>query len=240
MTAVLVIATALLLAGGAFFIAPWLWRRAGERRLAEAAARARAVVLSYDDGPGRSLTPRLLDLLASRNASASFFMLGRNAEASGDIVARALAEGHEVGSHSHDHSNAWKSWPGTVARDFAKGHRTMAALGAGGALFRPPYGKLTLLQWLIERRRGSRFAWWTVDSRDSWDRRPVSEVVAEVRQKGGGVVLMHDWDSYPHARGEPPHAEHLLSLTGAILDLAEEQRLKVMTLSELERLADRG
>lgn len=217
----------------AFFAVPWLWRKLEERRLAELCRARRAVVLSYDDGPGPALTPRLLDLLGQRGVKASFFMLGRNAAQAEALARRVIAEGHEVGSHSFDHSNAWKRDPLTVARDFDKGRAAMASLGAEGRFFRPPYGKLTIAQWLIERNRATRFAWWSVDSKDSWDRRPIADVTGEILAKGGGVVLMHDFDAYDAGDEGPPHPEHVLALTDAIIDCAEANGLKLMTLAEL-------
>lgn len=230
-TAVLI--AALLAITGGFLVLPWLWRRQAEQRLSAACAARRAIVLSYDDGPGQSLTPKLLDLLRSHNARANFFMLGSRAATRPDIVARAVAEGHEVGSHSFSHRNAWKTDPVTLARDFARGRRALAVAGADNRFFRPPYGKMTIAQWLLERQRGTRFAWWSVDSKDSWDRRPIDAVVREIRARQGGVVLMHDYDDYPAKEAGVSHAEHLLALTAAILETARQDGLQVMTLGEL-------
>lgn len=228
-----VLAVALLAMTSGFLVLPWLWRRRAEQRLAAACAARRAIVLSYDDGPGRTLTPKLLDLLQRHNARANFFMLGSRAATSPEIVARAVAEGHEVGSHSFSHRNAWKTDPVTLARDFARGRRTLAAAGADNRFFRPPYGKMTIAQWMLERRRGTRFGWWSVDSKDSWDRRPIDAVVGEIRARQGGVVLMHDYDDYP-ADSAVSHADHLLALTSAILETARADGMNVVTLGELE------
>ncbi len=217
----------------ALFILPWLWRKGEERRLAALCRARRAIILSYDDGPGSVLTPKLLSLLHDRSAKANFFMLGRHAAGNEAVVRQVIAAGHEVGSHSFAHSNAWKRDPFTVARDFDHGRTTMATLGAENIFFRPPYGKLTLIQWIVEARRGTRFAWWSVDSKDSWARRPIADVTAEITTKGGGVVLMHDFDDYSSGGHAISHVDHVLALTTAILDLAQANDMRVMTMGEL-------
>jgi peptidoglycan/xylan/chitin deacetylase (PgdA/CDA1 family) len=55
----------LVIAAGANFVAPHGFRKAQERLLRQRAAATRSLVLTYDDGPGATLTPRLLELLAS-------------------------------------------------------------------------------------------------------------------------------------------------------------------------------
>ena len=86
------------------------------RKRAESRLRARCrdrgvIVLTYDDGPGAELTPRLLQLLDEHEASATFFLLGVRAEACPDVVDRLVSSGHEVATHSHSHRNDWKTDP---------------------------------------------------------------------------------------------------------------------------------
>src|SRR3989454_6018548 len=68
---------------------------------------ARRVALTFDDGPDRDWTPRVLDLLAARRARGSFFLVGERAAQVPDAVRRMVAEGHEVGSHGWSHRSLW-------------------------------------------------------------------------------------------------------------------------------------
>ncbi len=61
------------------------------------------VVLTLDDGPLPGLTERALDALAAECVRATFFFVGRNAEAHPQIVRRALKDGHTIGHHSWSH-----------------------------------------------------------------------------------------------------------------------------------------
>lgn len=238
MTELLVpIALAIIVAGAAWVALPFALRRRDERRLAAACRAQRAIVLSYDDGPGAIATPRLLALLAAHGARASFFALGRHIAARRATAAAVLAAGHELGSHSRRHLNAWKSDPVSHLRDTAAGVADVRALGADGRLYRPPYGKITLAGLVQAMAGGWRFAWWSVDTRDSWAPRPVADVLAEIEAKGGGVVLMHDGDNYGvRGGGSHPHGGHvpyMLAMTEGILGLAAEKGYRIRTLGEV-------
>jgi peptidoglycan/xylan/chitin deacetylase (PgdA/CDA1 family) len=63
----------------------------------------RELVLTFDDGPWPTTTPKVLDALKRECVLATFFLVGRNAEAHAGIVRRILAEGHSVGHHTYAH-----------------------------------------------------------------------------------------------------------------------------------------
>lgn len=226
---------AALAAGAGWFLLPLAARRLGERRLAARCREARAILLSYDDGPGATLTPALLDLLARHGVRATFFVRGDHAEARPALVRRALAEGHAVGHHSHAHSHAWKSLPHRHAADIARGRATVAALGGNPHLHRPTYGKQTLASWLASLRSPVPPCWWTIDPQDSWRPRPVAEVLAGIDRAGGGVVLLHDFEDYPRlaAADRAGHPAHVLALTEAIIAHARARGFRLLSFADL-------
>ena len=61
------------------------------------------LVLTFDDGPWPTTTPRVLNALKAECVLATFFLLGRNTDAHPQIVRRALAEGHTIGHHTYSH-----------------------------------------------------------------------------------------------------------------------------------------
>ena len=61
---------------------------------------SRAIAITFDDGPHPVHTPEVLDVLRRRRAFATFFLVGRAAEAHPDLVRRILDEGHGSSSHS--------------------------------------------------------------------------------------------------------------------------------------------
>jgi peptidoglycan-N-acetylglucosamine deacetylase len=64
---------------------------------------AKELVLTFDDGPWPTTTPKVLDALKHECVQATFFLLGRNAEANSRIAKRELAEGHSQGHHTFSH-----------------------------------------------------------------------------------------------------------------------------------------
>lgn len=217
----------------AWFLIPHGYRKLGERRLARVCRDRKLIVLSFDDGPGARLTPKLLDLLEEHDVRASFFILGRNAAANPGIVQRMVAAGHEVGSHTYDHSNAWKTGPITALRDVERGRQVAAGLGADPALFRPPFGKLTLAGLVQGLSNGMRFGWWTAESGDTaaWGV-PSADALLDRLRHEGGVVLMHDFE-----RGTDNPGTHLdtgayvLDTTRRILEQARETGHRIVPLS---------
>jgi len=199
--------------------------------MARACRAAKVIVLSYDDGPGPQTTPQLLKLLADRGICATFFPLGSNAKTRPELAARMIAQGHEVGSHTFDHTNAWKTGPRSAAQDRDRGIAHVSGIGGEGRLFRPPYGKLTLVGLVAAWRRGLRLAWWTIDSRDSWQRRSAGEVLANIDAAGGGVVLMHDADTYE--RSGSGHPDYVVDLTRCIIDHAQANGYHLIRLGDL-------
>jgi len=225
--------TFILVIGFLWFIVPFALRKIETHRLTKLCAQKRAIVLTYDDGPSQALTTPLANLLKSRGAIATFFIIGREALLSPDGVTRLKTDGHEIGSHTLNHLNAWKTHPLASVNDIRSGNEALTTLGAPTQLFRPPFGKTTFATLLYGLSKRLRFAYWTVDSRDSWNRKPIEEVVSEIKAQGGGVVLMHDFDLPKRGPSPENHADYVLNLTSAILDLAEQSSYSILHFNAL-------
>lgn len=61
------------------------------------------LVLTFDDGPWPTTTPKVLDALKHECVRATFFLVGRNTQAHPQIARRELAEGHSIGHHTYAH-----------------------------------------------------------------------------------------------------------------------------------------
>ena len=69
------------------------------------------VFLTFDDGPSKTVTPLILDLLKQENIKATFFVLGNRVEQNPEILKRIFEEGHYIANHgySHKYSNIYTS-----------------------------------------------------------------------------------------------------------------------------------
>ena len=83
--------------------------------------------MTFDDGPSKALTPKLLDLLAAHHIKATFFVIGENAADHPEILKRAVAEGHEIANHSWSHPNLGKMSDEAVRRELRKTDETISA-----------------------------------------------------------------------------------------------------------------
>jgi peptidoglycan/xylan/chitin deacetylase (PgdA/CDA1 family) len=221
-----------LLAGGALAgeAAVYAAKRREIERLRRRCSALGVLALTYDDGPGPALTPRVLDLLAEHDARATFFALGRRAERAPELLDRVRDAGHELGCHGQDHVNAWRAAPWAPPRDIARGYRTLARWVAPDATFRPPHGKQTTVSRAAVRLRGAPVAWWTVDSGDTHATLPdPGHAAAQVVRDGGGVVLLHDHDE----ERDPARIEFVLTVTELLLRAATDRGWRVRALGDL-------
>lgn len=60
--------------------------------------------LTFDDGPTKSITPRILDILRRYNIKATFFTVGSLLESNPDMARRIYDEGHLLANHSYSHN----------------------------------------------------------------------------------------------------------------------------------------
>src|SRR5204862_8168418 len=102
----------------------------------------RVVAFTFDDGPGPKWTSLVLDTLAHYEVSATFFLVGQNVMAHGDLL-RGRLDGHEVGNHSWSHPDLAMMDAPVVSEQIGRTHDTIAkTLGRQSRLLRPPYGHL--------------------------------------------------------------------------------------------------
>ncbi|WP_213280803.1 polysaccharide deacetylase family protein [Cellulomonas hominis] len=167
--------------------------RAAVPRPAVDCAVARCVALTFDDGPGPD-TGTLLDELAARDVPATFFVVGRQAQAYPDLVAREHAEGHVIGNHTWTHPDLRTLGPEQVADELDRTARAVAdATGEPPVLVRPPYGAVDDQLLSVLAGRGETAVLWDVDTED-WKNRDAAETARRALDgvHPGAIVLMHD------------------------------------------------
>ncbi len=120
-----------------FVKSPWLLRKIYPSFAWKMDTKDKILYLTFDDGPHPEATPFVLDMLATYNAKASFFCIGKNVEAFPQIYKRILDEGHVTGNHTQDHLNGWKTDDETYLQNIKE-----ASLKIDSSLFRPPYGRI--------------------------------------------------------------------------------------------------
>ncbi len=98
------------------------------------------VALTFDDGPRRGTTARLLDGLRERGASATFFLVGERLAGNEDLVLRMQAEGHQVGTHTWSHIRLDGTDPAAQLRDIQAAQNAVCKLlDTDSCWLRPPF-----------------------------------------------------------------------------------------------------
>lgn len=148
--------------------------------------------LTFDDGPHRTVTRRILDILNQEGVHATYFPVGRVAQHQGDLIRDFVASGHEIGNHSLTHSDLRAMGADAQRYEIAETNRILRSFGANPVLFRPPYGRYSdgLLSIARSEQMGS--VLWTVDTRD-WKVRNADKIVEHIKTAAGtgSVFLMH-------------------------------------------------
>jgi peptidoglycan-N-acetylglucosamine deacetylase len=159
-----------------------------------AAAGERVVSLTFDDGPHRTYTPQVLDVLARHGVKATFFLLGSEAERHPDLVRRIAAEGHAVANHTWDHPDLRRLDADAFGRQVDRTNDVLQELtGVRPTCVRPPFGRADGTVGERLARRGLASVVWTGDSRDF--EKPGADTIVASALRGlqpGGVILLHD------------------------------------------------
>ncbi|MDR3463446.1 MAG: polysaccharide deacetylase family protein [Beijerinckiaceae bacterium] len=162
------------------------------------------VVLTFDDGPDAATTPAVLDALAAQCVKATFFLIGRNAQANPRIARRELAEGHTIGHHSFSHPAITLRRLSTAAAeaDIDKGMKAddLAAYGRAGPEPRVPFFRYPgfadtpeVNRWLAARNIAIFGAdLWASDWQDMTPQVELALIMARLERTKGGIVLLHD------------------------------------------------
>ncbi|HZO17025.1 MAG TPA: polysaccharide deacetylase family protein [Polyangiaceae bacterium] len=157
---------------------------------------ARGVALTFDDGPDPRTTPKILDLLESAGASATFFIIGSKAEAHPDIVRDIHARGHAIGIHSYAHERLLSlKGPWHVRADLERAARLLANItGKRPLLFRPPIGHISPSMARVVRDMDLVVIGWSARAVDGWSGAKSDHVAERVIRKlrDGTFVLLHD------------------------------------------------
>jgi peptidoglycan/xylan/chitin deacetylase (PgdA/CDA1 family) len=155
-------------------------------------------VLTFDDGPLPGTTAMVLDALACEGVKATFFMIGRNAQANPALARRVRAAGHTIACHTWSHP--WTMRQRDVANGKAeidRGFKAIAdAIGERPApFFRYPGFADTpeLNTWLAGQDIGVFGCdFWASDWVVMTPKQELTLVTGRMEKAGRGIVLFHD------------------------------------------------
>ncbi|WP_156926716.1 polysaccharide deacetylase family protein [Cohnella panacarvi] len=190
------------------------------------------IALTFDDGPDPEYTPKLLDLLKSRGAKATFFVVGENAEKHPDIIARIHEEGHLLAIHNYVHNSNWFMRPSAVKKQIQRTSDVIERItGTKPKYYRPPWGIVNLFDFASKGR--VQIVLWTSMFGDWSAKVGADKLYRRMRSKlkPGEVFLLHDCGTTFGADRDAP--AHTIAALSRILEDGREQGLKFVGIDEL-------
>ena len=170
--------------------------------------REKVAYLTFDDGPTKNITPKVLDILKEENVKATFFVIGKSVENYPEIVKRAYEEGHYIANHgySHNNENLYKSEESFVNEIRKTDEAIGKAIGIenySSHIFRFPNGFMSPLYKSKKKKManlltemGYTYIDWNSLNNDSIKKYTKAQLTDNLKKsskgKGTLVILMHD------------------------------------------------
>lgn len=156
-------------------------------------ATAKRIALTFDDGPD-DYTLRYLDKLDELGVPATFFLIGRCADARPELVREYLRRGHQVASHGYDHTRFTELGWRALSDQCSRTEQALKGQISGRPWVRPPHGSLDAGSIVTLLASGYTVAMWSLDACDYEVRDPaaLAERCAPDKVGPGEVILLHE------------------------------------------------
>jgi peptidoglycan-N-acetylglucosamine deacetylase len=177
---------------------------------------AKAVALTFDDGPDPQWTPQILEVLKQKKVPATFFVVGQNVNRASWLLKRIVQDGHELGNHTYTHPNLGAVPKQVTDLELTTNERLVESItGRQMRLWRAPYfgdaepKTPNEVEPILEAQRKLNYV--AVGLRvdpDDWDtdnpnpeqranaenitQRTIEGVTSKDPEKRGQIVLLHD------------------------------------------------
>ncbi|WP_306433465.1 polysaccharide deacetylase family protein [Paenibacillus faecis] len=190
------------------------------------------VALTFDDGPDKTYTGKVLDILRDKKVKGTFFVVGNRVKQYPDVMKRIVKEGHALGNHSWSHTELTKLGKEKVRQEIVKTDKAIReTTGSAPTMMRPPYGATSGRVKGEIQALGHAEALWTVDTRDWAAGSSVASILKTVKSSSGNkiTVLMHSGGG---------KRDKTVKALPQIIDYYRSQGYTFVTMAELNGLAD--
>ncbi len=187
------------------------------------------IALTFDDGPDNVYTPQILDVLKTKGVSATFFVMGKRAEAWPNVFQRMVDEQHLIGNHTWNHPNLMKiSYDDMIAEVTRTSSLIQTATRQRHMLFRSPYGSIDPGRVKVLGNMGYKILAWNVDSLD-WKGLSADEVSTNILENvtGGSIILQHS------AGGVGEDLSGTVKALPKIIDVLQKEGYQFVTVNDL-------
>lgn len=199
-------------------------------------AGSKQLLLTFDDGPDATWTPKILDILAKYRVHAAFFMVGLQMEKNLPVVKRVYEDGHIIGNHTFTHRNVANNTPDRTFMELRLTRLLIECItGHSTILFRAPYNADSdpasfeeIIPIVLARQQNYLDVGESIDPEDWQVGIKADEiyrrVIKGVEQGNGHIILLHD-------AGGDTRAETVKALP-RILEYLQKKGYKFVTLPQ--------
>jgi len=152
------------------------------------------IALTFDDGPHRKYTPQILKVLKRYNVRATFFIVGKMADASDDLLVEQYREGHQIGNHTYHHVDMTKLSEKEAQVEWVACNEVVKSiLRISPRYCRPPGGNYDDTVKRAALKSGLVTVLWTEDPGD-YDEPGGFAIESRIFCSiyNGGIILLHD------------------------------------------------
>ena len=182
------------------------------------------IAITFDDGPVRGKTERILDILETYHVQAAFFCIGRQVDMNKDLLRRIDAAGHLAGNHTYHHKNTIGFFPRhKVVRELVETDTCIEqTIGKRPRFFRPPFGVTNPMIADAVAREDYQTVGWSIRSYDTVIKNParlLKRITASLTP--GDIVLFHDY------------CDGMISILPDFIEFVRRKGFEIVRLDEL-------
>jgi len=210
------------------------WLGPNWTRLPAQSAERGDIAITIDDGPDPEVTPRVLEVLATFEARASFFCVGERVSRYPDLARDIVRRGHSIENHSQRHRHSFSLLgPKRMAAEIEQAQQSIARVtGQSPRFFRAPAGlRNPFLEPILERLK-LQLASWTRRGFDTVNADP-EDVYRRLERSlaGGDILLLHDGHAARAGAGSPAAGTPvILEVLPRLLETLSRRHLRPVTL----------
>jgi len=153
------------------------------------------IALTFDDGPSKVATEKILAILEKHQVKVTFFQVGKNIKKFPELSKLCAVKGHQIGNHSMSHPKLPELGSREEILSELKGSQELIAEVAGvtPTVFRAPYLKFDDRVWSVVDELGLK-AYNAAAYCDYKKKGAVEDhaVLAAAKVKSGSVILLHE------------------------------------------------
>lgn len=164
----------------------------------------KVITLTFDDGPNKNVTPRLLEILEKHNVKGMFFCIGNKIQDNICLAKELVNQGHILGNHSYSHSNCFALFSyKKVAQEIDQTNELIESITLQKNIyFRPPFGVTNPIIAKVVNSKKMKVVGWSLRSLDTVS--SPSKLLNNLKKwvKPNNIILMHELESSLHVVDE--------------------------------------